>query len=213
MSGQYQYKPKFGLDMRIRPPKKGDEERERDVHALKEGEKRCEWPGCVTAGSARAPKSRDMPDEHYWFCMPHAAAYNKQWDYFSGMSEGEIAKRQIDDRMTGGRPTWAFRAASGNREQAAKASKGEYKDAHGFFGTPGATAAHTPGARRIGKIEAKALADLDLDPGAVKDAIRARYTELLKRLHPDSNGGDRSMEDKLQRVIKAYKALKTAGLV
>jgi DnaJ-domain-containing protein 1 len=213
MTGQYQYKPKLGLDMRIRPPKKGDEERERDVHALKEGEKRCEWPGCVSPGSARAPKSRDMPNEHYWFCTPHAGAYNKQWDYFSGMSEGEIAAKQVEDRMTGGRPTWAFRAASGNREQAAKMSKGGFQDAHGFFGTPGESKPATAASRRIGKIESKALADLDLEPGVEKDAIRARYTELLKRLHPDSNGGDRSMEDKLQRVIKAYKALKSSGLV
>ena len=36
---------------------------------------------------------------------------------------------------------------------------------------------------------------------------------ILPRLHPDSNGGDRSMEDKLQRVIRAYKALKAAKLV
>ena len=40
----------------------------------------------------------------------------------------------------------------------------------------------------------------------------ASYTELLKRLHPDSNGGDRSMEDKLTRVIRAYKALKAAKM-
>jgi len=214
MSGKYEYKPKFGLDMRIKPPKEGEEERARDVHALKPGEKRCEWPGCVTAGAARAPKSRDMPGEHYWFCTPHAAEYNKQWDYFSGMSEGEIARKQNEERQTGGRPTWAFRADSGSRENAAKMSKGAYKDAHGFFGAPGEpTAASAQHDRRIGKIERKALSDLDLEAGVEKEAIRARYTELLKRLHPDVNGGDRSMEDKLQRVIKAYKALKSAGLV
>ncbi|RYF88086.1 MAG: molecular chaperone DnaJ, partial [Caulobacteraceae bacterium] len=146
---------------------------------------------------------------------PHAAEYNKSWDYFSGMSEGEIASRQNEERQTGGRPTWAFRAAAGSREQAAKMSKGAFQDAFGFFGAPGEAPAAAPTAqdRRIGKIERKALADLDLEPGVEKDLIRSRYTELLKRLHPDSNGGDRSMEDKLQRVIKAYKALKSAGLV
>jgi curved DNA-binding protein CbpA len=43
--------------------------------------------------------------------------------------------------------------------------------------------------------------------------IRARYTELVKRCHPDANGGDRSAETKLQRVIKAFKTLRAAGLV
>ena len=34
----------------------------------------------------------------------------------------------------------------------------------------------------------------------------------MKRFHPDSNGGDRSAEDKLTRVIKAYKTLQKAKL-
>jgi hypothetical protein len=214
MADAYQYKPKFGLDMRIRPPKEGEEEAKNDVNAMKPGEKPCDWPGCRTPGAARAPKSREMLGEHYWFCQPHAAEYNKGWDFFAGMSEGEIARRQNEERQTGGRPTWAFRANSGSRENAAKLSKGAYKDQFGFFGAPGANATpQSEAARRVGKIEHKALADLDLDVGVEKEAIRARYTELLKRLHPDVNGGDRSMEAKLQRVIKAYKTLKTAGLV
>jgi DnaJ-class molecular chaperone len=57
-----------------------------------------------------------------------------------------------------------------------------------------------------------AFADLDLDVGADAETIKKRYTELLKRCHPDNNGGDRSAEDKLQRVIKAYKVLKKHGL-
>ena len=44
-------------------------------------------------------------------------------------------------------------------------------------------------------------------------AIRARYTALVRRLHPDANGGDRAGETRLQRVIKAYQTLKKAGLV
>ena len=65
-----------------------------------------------------------------------------------------------------------------------------------------------PAEKKYGKIERQAFADLDLEVGATWDQIRVRYTELLKRCHPDNNGGDRSAEDKLQRVIKAYKVLK-----
>ena len=43
--------------------------------------------------------------------------------------------------------------------------------------------------------------------------IRARYTELVRRLHPDANGGDRAGENRLQRVIKAYQSLRKAGMV
>jgi hypothetical protein len=213
MSGAFQYKPKF-RDMRIRPPVKGEDDHLHDVHALKPGEVKCDWPECRSPGSARAPKSRENPGDHYWFCTPHAAQYNKNWDYFSGLSEAEIARRVETERQTGGRPTWTFKASSGSREQAAKMSKGSFRDAFGFFGVPGSETTHEPANdRRIGKIERKALADMDLEPGASPEKIRARYTELLKRLHPDVNGGDRSMEDKLNRVIRGYKALKAAKVV
>ena len=65
----------------------------------------------------------------------------------------------------------------------------------------------SPAERRLGKLERGALADLDLDASAQGPAIRMRYLELVKRCHPDANGGDRSAETKLQRVIKAYKTL------
>jgi curved DNA-binding protein CbpA len=64
----------------------------------------------------------------------------------------------------------------------------------------------------LGKLERNALADLDLTDVADKTQIRVRYTELVKKCHPDSNGGDRSAEHKLQRVLKAWKTLKKAGL-
>ena len=57
-----------------------------------------------------------------------------------------------------------------------------------------------------------ALEELALDENADSRTIRLRYAELIKRFHPDSNGGDRSAEAKLNKVIKAYQVLKTAGL-
>ncbi len=215
MSGAFQYRPKF-VDIRVRPPKEGEAEREADVHALKPGERACDHPGCRMAGGARAPKSRHMPDEHYWFCLPHAAEYNKQWDFFAGMSEGEIRAHQ-EARATGDRPTWAFKASNRSREAAAAAaSKGPegFSDPFGIFGAARRRGqAEEEAGRRLGKLERGALADLDLPDNAEPAAIRARYTELVKRCHPDANGGDRSAEHKLQRVIKAYKALQKAGMV
>jgi DnaJ-class molecular chaperone len=67
--------------------------------------------------------------------------------------------------------------------------------------------------RHLGKLERTALANLDLTDEADGPTIRARYTELVKRCHPDANGGDRSAEDRLQRVIRAYKTLQKAKLV
>ena len=54
---------------------------------------------------------------------------------------------------------------------------------------------------------------MSLDENADAARIRARYAELVKRWHPDSNGGDRGAEANLQRVLKAYQTLKAGGLV
>jgi hypothetical protein len=213
MSGAFQYKPKF-VDIRIRPPKDGEEAEpiKEDVLRLKPGEKPCDWPECAKAGSTRAPKSRETLNEFYWFCQAHAGEYNKSWNFFAGMSEGE-AKRWQEDATTGHRPTWAFRASRFSREASAKLGGKAYRDPSirapddvelmANNGTP---------VRHMGKIERQAFADLDLEPDADAATIRARYTEMLKRCHPDANGGDRSAEAKLQRVIKAYKVLKKIGL-
>ena len=215
MSRAFQYKPKF-VDIRVRPPKEGEAEAEADVHALKPGERPCDHPGCRAPASAKAPKSRDMLNEHYWFCQPHAAEYNKSWDFFAGMSEKQVAEAQAA-RAYGDRPTWQFKASKFSRESAsfsAKAGTGQgYADPFGIFGAAKARSEAQAPARRLGKLERIAFADLDLSEDAEGPQIRARYAELVKRCHPDANGGDRSAEARLQRVIKAYKTLQKAKLV
>ena len=69
-----------------------------------------------------------------------------------------------------------------------------------------------PAGPRHGVAASKALTTLGLDETADAPAIRARYKELVKRLHPDANGGDRSREEKLREIIQAYKHLRTARL-
>ena len=216
MPGAFQYKPKF-VDIRVRPPAEEDKTAE-DVHALKPGERACDHPGCRRAATSRAPKARDMLHEHYWFCQPHAAEYNRNWNFFAGLSEAEIRRRQDEEVMTGGRPTWDMKAGRMSREAAAfnhKFAKGQggYKDYFDLFGGRRTAARPEPERRHLGKIERNALADLDLDEDADGPKIRGRYTELVRRLHPDANQGDRSGEHRLQRVIRAYQALRKAGMV
>jgi DnaJ-class molecular chaperone len=59
----------------------------------------------------------------------------------------------------------------------------------------------------------KALHTLDLDAKATEASIKARYKDLVKRHHPDANGGDRSSEEKLREIIKAYNFLRSQKLV
>ena len=39
--------------------------------------------------------------------------------------------------------------------------------------------------------------------------VKSKYKALVKQHHPDANGGDRSTEDRLIEIIKAYNYLKT----
>jgi hypothetical protein len=211
MTTFFQYRPRF-VDIRVRPP---PEEAAEELAQPTPGERTCDYAGCRRPGVARAPKSREHLDEHYWFCQAHAAEYNRRWDFYAGLSEEQIRAGQAEEAVTGGRPTWSFKAGRGNREAAAAASRGFFRDAFGLFGQVRAQTEAERAAidKRLGKLERNALADLDLDATADGPKIRRRYTELLKRCHPDANGGDRSAEHKLQRVIKAFRTLRRAKLV
>ena len=213
MSRAFQYKPKF-VDIRVRPPKEGEEEAKVDVHALKPGERSCDHPGCRVAATAKAPKSRDMVGEYYWFCQPHAAEYNRSWDFFAGMSEDDIVRSRVES-ATGDRPTWQFKASRLSREAAAFAAGAarNMADPLGVLRAARRRAEAEQASRKLGRLERTALGDLDLTELATAKEIRARYTELIKRCHPDANGGDRSAEHKLQRVLKAFKVLRQAKLV
>ena len=81
---------------------------------------------------------------------------------------------------------------------------------------------YLPPASRVFKgtvVRAKAFKERALPSEAVTRTFfvdskgRARYTVLVRRLHPDANGGDRAGEVRLQRVIRAYQSLRKAGMV
>ncbi|WP_312136979.1 J domain-containing protein [Brevundimonas sp. BH3] len=223
MSASFEYKPRF-TDIRVKPPKPEEEAAAADVLHLKPGEIPCEWADCSRPATAKAPKSREQINQFYNFCQAHAGQYNKNWNFYSGMSEGEIRAAQENEAMTGGRPTWDMKVSRNSRVNAGSAAKhgpadataGSWQDSYGLFGRRVNESAPSgpvmsEAEARMGKLERQAIAELGLEPGADKAAVKARYHELLKRFHPDMNGGDRATEAKLQHVIKAYKTLKKAG--
>ena len=85
-------------------------------------------------------------------------------------------------------------------------------DPFGMFG--GAEQAQSrrakPG-RTVHNAARKALDELSLEVTATREEIKARFKDLVKKHHPDVNGGDRSSEDKLREIIVAYNYLKSAG--
>jgi len=174
---------------------------------------RCEHPGCEAPGAHRAPKGRLREGQYFSFCLDHVREYNASYNYFRGMSDEDVAKYQ-KEAVVGHRPTWNMgvnRAGKGHREEGVEPEG--FVDPLGMFRHrargPGEDRPRRP---RYGLAAMKALNTLGLDETADAETIKARYKELVKRLHPDANGGDRSLEDRLREIIHAYNFLKSAKL-
>jgi DnaJ domain len=179
----------------------------------------CQWRGCQAAGQHRAPKGRGREGQYYFLCLEHVREFNASYNYFEGMSNTDIEAYQKDS-VVGHRPTWKAGAnawAHGTRygRDGDRRSSRPTHDPHAFFvwrGERGAAAASEP-RRRLKPLELKSLEALNLAATASRQEIKARFKELVKRHHPDSNGGDTRSEDKLREIIQAYNYLKQAGLV
>ena len=138
------------------------------------------------------------------------------------MSDNEVEDFQ-KDAAYGHRPTWKVgeNAHAGGSRRAANADDvrridqargGEGKGFHAWRAKQARDEARKP-QRKLKPIEKKSLTTLGLAEGADKDEIKTRFKALVKRHHPDANGGDRGSEDKLREIIQAYNYLKQVGLV
>jgi hypothetical protein len=179
----------------------------------------CEWPGCSGAAMHRAPKGRGRENEYWRFCLDHVREYNHSYNFFAGMSTDDIAKYQRD-AVVGHRPTWKMGMNGGKpsvRSHSARLGPDldGADDPLGLFRHFGAKAGDESPRRRetrvIHNAERKALDVLGLEPEATTNDIKVRFKMLVKRHHPDANGGDRSTEDRLREIIQAYNYLKSVG--
>ena len=179
----------------------------------------CDWKGCTASATHRAPKGRLREKEYWRFCLDHVREYNQSYNFFAGMSDDAVAQYQKDS-LTGHRPTWKI-GMNGPVNEAAKrrARYSEFDEAVDPFNVfkeaggrwrAGAEKPQ-PETRSIRNAERKALHSLGLEHDATKADVRTAFKALVKQHHPDTNGGDRSTEDRLRDIIQAYKYLKSVG--
>ncbi|HVY87733.1 MAG TPA: J domain-containing protein [Hyphomonadaceae bacterium] len=212
------YRVKF-VDIRVNPP--GGRQRKRPGDSIR----RCEAKGCDDLADCKAPKpyasrtvhvpgQRVSEEDSHWFCQRHAAEYNQSYDFFEGMTEAEITAFQASAGF-GHKPTWRFgggavgaagRAARMNNPRSWRGAK------EWLYNGPSADRTRADIPRDRTRLQLRALDEMGLPPTAESAQIRERYGVLIKQYHPDSNGGDRSMEHRLHIVIRAFKALKASGL-
>ena len=196
----------FGFDLSVSSSKKKNPRGRRGMSGAFETSTRvCEHEGCQEAGKYRAPKSPDTLDDYYWFCKEHVREYNLKWNFFNGATEQEMEDQAARDRVWD-RPTKPFKKSA---EEQAWARLG-IEDPHQVLGdkatrNPGKRAS---GTRRLPPTERRAVEILDVKDTATKTEIRKAYKALIKILHPDMNGGDRSHEEQLTEVVWAWDQLK-----
>ncbi|MEM6619841.1 MAG: J domain-containing protein, partial [Pseudomonadota bacterium] len=197
----------FNFDISVSADKKRRARGRRGMSgAFETSTRTCDSPGCAEPGKYRAPKNPDNLEEFYWFCLQHIREYNAKWNFFENHSEEEMEKQFAADRVWD-RDTKPFRRSA---EEKAWARLG-IEDAHEVLGSnatrnPGK--ANPAGARRLPPAERKAVDILEARDDWTKAELRKQYKKLIKELHPDMNGGDRSDEDRLQQVVWAWDQIK-----
>ncbi len=162
----------------------------------------CGVPGCRSEATHRAPRSRDELDRFVWFCLEHIREYNLAWDYYAGMDESEIEAHRRED-VTWRRPTWPLGARQAGPRDPRDALFEDPFDLLGERGEGGGAAPARPRSKTDDALDA-----LGLSEPVTADDIKARYIELVKRHHPDANGGDKKAEERLKLVNDAYATLK-----
>ncbi|CUH85682.1 J domain-containing protein [Thalassovita mediterranea] len=195
----------FGFDMSVKSAKKKNPRGRRTMSGASETSTRqCEHDGCTEAGAFRAPKAPDVLDEFRWFCKDHVKEYNAQWSFFDGKTEAEMNAQRSSDKV------WERETKKATDPEARAWARLGIEDPHQVLG---GNATQNPGrnagaARRLPAVERKAVEILAVQDTMSKAEIRKAYKKLIKVLHPDMNGGDRSQEDQLQEVMWAWDQLK-----
>jgi hypothetical protein len=140
----------------------------------------CDRHGCEAPGDRPAPKSPNSP-ERWYFCETHAGEYNRNWNYFEGLTAEEAAQREAEERRDAG---------------------GFAESKHNSWAGPG------DGTRS--RDEIRALEVLDLEVDADFEAVRMAWRRLAKSNHPDVKPGDAEAAKRFQAIQAAYDVLKVA---
>ena len=161
--------------------------------------KKCDFPGCEKTGVCRAPKSRDLRD-YYHFCKEHASEYNKNWNYYAGMTDEDM-ERDWEQRTFG---------SNFKSKKKAQADTAEYLEFLNGFLT---------GRSEFDKVPAKksgpspsviaALKTLELPVTATWKEVQTQYRKLAKVYHPDTAKklNAKSAAEKFTNLSLAYQTL------
>jgi hypothetical protein len=174
------------------------------MHGRVEGARaQCAVPGCAAPGEFKAPlqpANFDGPGAWRFLCLDHVREHNAKYNFFDGMSPEEIQEAQSP--LAGWERTSRTFAANGADPPPRWSDFADPLDAIATrFGRVRETSL-------FNKAERQALSVLGLGEDADRHSLRQTYSTLVRRYHPDKNGGDRAHEARLTAVIEAYQLLR-----
>lgn len=169
----------------------------------KEPTRKCDHPGCEEAGTCKAPKDRSLRS-YYWFCQKHAAEYNKNWNFYLGLSADEIEEHLKND-TTWQRPTWKLGHGTTPRPD-------QINDKFGIFEEVGLgmDGKHSPppAPHKHERKYIQAAEFMELTLPITKADVKRQYKKLAKRYHPDiAKGSEKEAAKLFQKLTDAYQYL------
>ena len=162
----------------------------------------CEWKNCNESGKFKAPLEKDNSRSYKWLCEEHIKSFNKNWNYFEGMSQKEI-ENFVKSDLTWHRPTQKFGSSDNffnilwNNALSDKFNL--FKEEKIFNSLKN---------RKLSEKDRDAYKIMELELNADWPSIQKKFKTLVKKFHPDRNSGNKQFEDKLKKVTLAYSHLK-----
>ena len=162
----------------------------------------CEWKNCKENGKFKAPLEKDNSKNYKWLCERHIKLFNKNWNYFEGMSQQEI-ENFVKSDLTWHRPTQKFGSSDNffnilwNNALSDKFNL--FKEEKIFNNLKD---------RKLSEKDKDAFKIMELKFNADWSSIQKKFKTLVKKFHPDRNSGNKQFEDKLKKVTLAYSHLK-----
>jgi len=162
----------------------------------------CAWENCFEIGEYRAPTEKDNSKKYKLLCLIHIKEFNKNWNYFSDMTESEIFDFLKSD-MTWHKPTQSF-SSSDNFFKILwnNALKDDLRSAN-FINKQNNLKKF-----KFNNNDIKAFSVLGISVGLKWNKVQEKFKKLVKKFHPDMNAGNKKYEDKLKVITLAYTQLK-----
>ena len=168
--------------------------------------RKCDNNDCNNEGKFKAPKSRVMLNQYYFFCLEHIKEYNKSWDFYKGLSVNEIENSMRED-IIWNRPSWPLK---GNPNKVMEQINSFFSDDFDHLKPRQNNDNYFKNKlidQNLTIEESKALELLNLKLPLTLEKIKKNYKKLVKKFHPDVNGNDKLAEEKFKDINKSYKII------